>query len=192
MKIRNGFVSNSSSSSFVCDVCGTTESGWDLSITDIGMVSCENGHTFCEHHGEPTNELITKEDIVKHVTWDDNVKQEIEYLTDIDFINWIEDNYDKYDLTDILDYEIPEHCCPICTFKILTNEMFIDYVSKKFKFTRADVMVEILKINKRRKKVYYKEFVEYILGKGLTVDSVTEIIQEEFETYIDLYNYIYE
>ena len=29
MKIRSGFVSNSSSSSFVCEVCGTSESGYN-------------------------------------------------------------------------------------------------------------------------------------------------------------------
>ena len=50
MKIRKGFVSNSSSSSFICDVCGTAESGWDYSLSDAGMYECENGHTFCESH----------------------------------------------------------------------------------------------------------------------------------------------
>lgn len=29
MKIRHGFVSNSSSCSFVCPICGYTQSGWD-------------------------------------------------------------------------------------------------------------------------------------------------------------------
>lgn len=48
MKIRLGFVPNSSSSSFVCDVCGRAESGFDASVTDFDMVSCINDHTFCE------------------------------------------------------------------------------------------------------------------------------------------------
>lgn len=50
MKIRKGFVSNSSSSSFVCDVCNHDESGWDMCLEDVGMVGCENGHVFCEEH----------------------------------------------------------------------------------------------------------------------------------------------
>ena len=32
MKIRAGFVSNSSSSSFICDVCGDEVSGVDISL----------------------------------------------------------------------------------------------------------------------------------------------------------------
>lgn len=47
MKKRNGFVSNSSSSSFVCDVCGRVESGFDASASDFDMLECENGHIFC-------------------------------------------------------------------------------------------------------------------------------------------------
>ena len=50
MKIRQGFVSNSSSSSFTCDVCGNTESGMDCGLSDFYMSQCVNGHTFCDHH----------------------------------------------------------------------------------------------------------------------------------------------
>ncbi len=50
MKIRKGFVSNSSSSSFVCDVCGEDESGWDLCLSETGMFECTNGHTICKSH----------------------------------------------------------------------------------------------------------------------------------------------
>ena len=38
MKIRSGFVSNSSSSSFVCCICGRSEGGYDMSLEDAGMV----------------------------------------------------------------------------------------------------------------------------------------------------------
>jgi hypothetical protein len=50
MKYRKGFVTNSSSSSYVCDVCGEEASGWDLSLHDAEMLECENGHIFCESH----------------------------------------------------------------------------------------------------------------------------------------------
>jgi hypothetical protein len=49
-KIRNGFVSNSSSSSFICDFCGYNESGYDLCLSDVDMSQCEKGHTFCNDH----------------------------------------------------------------------------------------------------------------------------------------------
>jgi len=50
MKIRTGFVSNSSSSSFICDVCGHEISGWDMCLSEAEMVECINGHTFCDEH----------------------------------------------------------------------------------------------------------------------------------------------
>ena len=49
MKIRNGFVSNSSSSSFICGFCGRTEIGYDLSIGEAEMLECVHGHCFCQH-----------------------------------------------------------------------------------------------------------------------------------------------
>jgi hypothetical protein len=50
MKYRKDFVTNSSSSSFLCEICSRTEEGYDMSLEDAGMCSCENGHTFCESH----------------------------------------------------------------------------------------------------------------------------------------------
>jgi len=37
MKIRQGFVSNSSSSSFTCDVCGEEVSGYDVCLSEAEM-----------------------------------------------------------------------------------------------------------------------------------------------------------
>ena len=66
MKKRNGFVSNSSSSSFVCDVCGAETSGWDMCLSDAYMFECENGHEVCESHilpeGKSYGEISEDED----------------------------------------------------------------------------------------------------------------------------------
>ena len=57
MKIRNGFVSNSSSSSFTCAVCNRSEGGYDASLRDFDMSECTAGHTFCdEERQNPDNE----------------------------------------------------------------------------------------------------------------------------------------
>ena len=50
MKIVKGFISNSSTSSFICHICGHQESGWDYYLSDCGMIECINGHTFCQEH----------------------------------------------------------------------------------------------------------------------------------------------
>lgn len=51
MKIRNGFVSNSSSSSFICEVCGSTVESYDEGISHFGYVMCmDRDHLFCEGH----------------------------------------------------------------------------------------------------------------------------------------------
>jgi hypothetical protein len=51
MKVRTGFVSNSSSTSFTCNVCGTdyvlTD---DMELSDIPAVICENNHHLCAKH----------------------------------------------------------------------------------------------------------------------------------------------
>jgi hypothetical protein len=64
MKIRKGFVSNSSSSSFICDITGGIEAGYDMSLDESGMVECEKGHTFY------TDYLIKKDG------WDDYVNSD--------------------------------------------------------------------------------------------------------------------
>lgn len=50
MKFRNGFVTNSSSSSFVCQICGRTNSGFECDPDDLGFVVCKNNHVFCKRH----------------------------------------------------------------------------------------------------------------------------------------------
>ena len=44
MKVRTGFVSNSSTSSYVCEICGDVEAGRDLSLSDTDMVECLRAH----------------------------------------------------------------------------------------------------------------------------------------------------
>ena len=57
MKLRSGFVSNSSSSSYVCEVCEESFEAWDESISHFNLVMCQNyDHLFCEDHRINPNE----------------------------------------------------------------------------------------------------------------------------------------
>ena len=47
MKKRLDFVTNSSSSSFFCEICVRNESGWDMGLSEAEMMECVNGHIFC-------------------------------------------------------------------------------------------------------------------------------------------------
>jgi len=61
MKIRKGFVSNSSSTSFVCDVCAESVGGWDMGLEEADMFTCENSHTFCRDHTVGGREILEKQ-----------------------------------------------------------------------------------------------------------------------------------
>ena len=79
MKFRRDFVTNSSSSSFVCELCGRTESGWDMVLRDAEMVECVNGHTIC------VNEMLTppRELMIQLIREEmESSWSNIEYLTD--------------------------------------------------------------------------------------------------------------
>lgn len=108
MKIRNGFVSNSSSSSFICDVSGGVESGMDASLSDFDMSQCINGHTFYDHYrvGDPDadNENLTDEE---------REEKEDEWGSD-----WNR-------------YEMSEKYCPICTMKNFKDEELLAFIYKE-------------------------------------------------------------
>lgn len=155
MKIRKGFVSNSSSSSFTCDVCGETESGMDCSLSDILMRECKNGHTFCDSHAE---KLLEKLDSVEYKreflskNYPDNFP-DINSLTDDE----VEDDADNYDLDDR--YGCPSEFCPICNFMEPKDSELLAYLLKSSNFSRKKVLKDI-KLNFKS----HDDFAKFIEG----------------------------
>lgn len=102
MKIRKGFVSNSSSSSFICDLTSDIVSGMDYCLTDCEMVECVNDHTFY-YDGYPEVEAWV-------ASSDDEDDLEDDSAEDTDecggYVRNVESNYN-----------MPARICPICNGK---------------------------------------------------------------------------
>ena len=133
MKVKTDFVTNSSSTCFVCEICGSTEGGMDVCLSDVDMVECENGHTFClEHIDQEDHETIIQDIIEKEGLVDENTNS---------FSNFVYRND--------LDYAFPEKYCPICNLDHILPETIIDYLFKKYNLNSQEVMNEIRREHKK-------------------------------------------
>ena len=157
MKIRNGFVSNSSSSSFICDVCGSCESGMDVSVRDCGMIECENGHTFCEEHNKNVIKNVPAVELRKYIS--EYIKENVEndvIMVDIDELDKTkdEDLMDFYNDNCSDDYnELPSMFCPICTFTELDDSDAFLYLKRKNNLSNEGILNSI--------KEEFKSYTEF-------------------------------
>lgn len=161
MKTRTGFVSNSSSSSFVCNVCGTAESGMDASPSDFEMSECTNGHIFCNSHAEDLFVDYDKfrEYILEYIKSDKYLNEEekkekcieLDDTSNDDLIDYMKKYLQEYG------YGVPECQCPICSFSSLNPKNGFDYLKKTLTLTDEKILSEI-----RGRFKNYKEFREFL------------------------------
>ena len=143
-KYRKSFVTNSSSSSFICEVCGYEVSGWDLSLWEAEMAECVNGHIFCE------DEMIEK----TAEEWVEFYEKELNRYPSNPTDVW--EMKMEY-LRDEERYSVHEEFCPICQMQVLNDSDFMDYMCKKLDITRKHALQEI-----QEKFSSYQEFREWI------------------------------
>ena len=187
MKFRKDFVTNSSSSSYVCEICGRTESGWDLGLSECEMMECVNGHVFCcdEALEKPTKEEMMKMILENGWTnrWDSGIQDYRDY-TEEEISAMDEDIiFDKW-ITDGGYYEVPECMCPICQFIEYSEYDLSAYLLKEYGISRDEVFAEVKQLNKRRKKLYENEYITYVCKKfDLNPTEIVAGWKEKFGTY---------
>jgi len=154
MKIRTGFVSNSSSSSFVCDICGATESGFDTTPKEMGFVRCENDHMICkdEAYGEGTEDSYAKDKCGALWSW--------------------------------VDLALGEKFCPICLFEVSSKLDIKKYLKNKYGVTEEEVFAIVKEKNKKRKKLYESEYINYVYEKFNIQEKVLlDELKEKYGSY---------
>ena len=153
MKVRNGFVSNSSSSSFICEICGADVTGFDMCLDEAEMIQCINGHTICNEHM---------------------------------LMSFTEEDEGRDDCC----YDVPEKYCPICQYQELSYSDARSFLIKKYGVLEDVVFAKIKELNKRRKKLYDEEYVEYVFkAEGLDDTKFMEMIKNDFPSYSDYMAY---
>ena len=180
MKIRSKYVSNSSSSSFICNVCGNLEYGFDIGLSEVGMVTCGRGHVLCTGHaqdGRYDASAIHSE--IKRVI-ESGYTDFAEYL-DAAWPSWdadltaappnasIDEVFPEFLDTDefwenlyidgVVD-TIPTVCCPICSMNYIEKADLLNYAMQKLHTTREELTNEI-----KGKYSNYEQFMQDLYKK---------------------------
>ena len=199
MKIRTGFVSNSSSSSFVCDVSGVEESGWDMCLSDLGWYECEGGHVFDSEYLDTDLDTLSKEEVLKYLkeqvnlgsTWRKDTIRQIEELSEEKF----EEEKESIICNDLeWRYSLPSKYCPICNLNVLTIDDKIQYLIKKTNITKDEVFKSVKEKNKRRKKLRPFEYLNYVKERHpetVNEEALAKEAKEKFKTYEAFHSYIW-
>lgn len=160
MKIRSGFVSNSSTSSFICSVCHVLVAERDLGIEDAGMYECKNGHVFCEGHlpDEKTDEYgglsseVRKECVFAEV--DSEQKKLVEKMSEEEFDDYWEEFVEEY--ADVRD-GCPPILCPVCRLEVLDRDDKLLYLLKRCGLTEETLLGEV-----KEKFGNFEEFKKFV------------------------------
>lgn len=196
MKIRSGFVSNSSSTSYTCELCGHTESGWDSSgIEEFGFARCPSEHVICADETLP-------------ISKDSRAQMLAEMCANADWLEEMkldDENFDPTTLDDDLIEEIYAEfqsnfgdgetisCaqCPICSFDTITDQDFKCYLKKVYQVPESEVLAFIKGGNKRRKRIYDGEYISYTLQKFSNQRlDLEKDIREHFSDYATFNKYL--
>ncbi len=145
MKTRNGFVSNSSSSSFVCAVTGDSYEGYDGEY-EVTCACCENGHEFNGEYALPINSepLPVEEMRAKLIanTLDRKLSVAYQNASDAEIREWYADEYSED--SECEDWgELPAAACPICMFQYGMSAHLLAYLMQKCDTNEQQLLDEL-------------------------------------------------
>lgn len=123
MKVRLGFVSNSSSSSYICDHCGEVFSGWD-GLSEFELVECPHGHVCCEHH---LSNSITDGKVIEVYLQKNPTHRE----------------YDEEDILGEMRYGFPSEFCPLCNLEEIGTHDLLAYYKLRYGMNHDEVLDDI-------------------------------------------------
>lgn len=195
MKYRKDFVTNSSSSSFVCEICGRTESGWDLGLSEAEMVECVNGHIFCNDEMLPIPDKATLLKMImdgglNEGCWDSEIGDERDYTMEELENMTADDLFEKF-CSESSYYDIPECVCPICQFIEYSENDLSKYLEKEYGVSRDEVFEKVKQLNKRRRKLYENEYITEVCQRfNLNPTEIVASWKERFGTYSEFSKYI--
>ncbi len=142
MKIRAGFVSNSSSSSFTCDVTGKEHDG----EYEIDTCFCVNGHRFVSDFRLPELPVQIPVDKMRNRLLGDSKSEKdnlgIQHASDDQIQSWYADYSDE---SEYEDDDLPPKLCPICSFKFGRTKDLLVYMLKRDGLTEEKLLTEIQK-----------------------------------------------
>lgn len=178
MKIRLDFVTNSSSSSYICDISGRVESGWDLPLEDAQMYECTNGHifsdqflvkdfsdvTFDELHKAMIERIAADKERLKNYpgrdyliknleTSERQIEEVVANKKDTQWLNEFANDVLEWNSR----YGVNPAYCPICTLTNLSDSDCLRFFIKAQKMNKEAVLQEI-----RKDFGSYESFLEFL------------------------------
>ena len=130
------------------------------------MFQCENGHTVC------FDEAVTDLDEAE-----EQAEKECKAKGE---------EFDRGEFY----YEAPESVCPICSMIAFSQSDLKAYLKKLTNITDDEVFKIVKEANRRRRKLYDSEYVDYATKKvGLTAESLKTQIKDKFKTYSEFMDF---
>ena len=142
MKVRSGFVSNSSSSSFVCSVCNTVETGYDGQY-DFDVSQCYDGHEWCsEHDIDFTTEDKQRILLVDNDFLSSHSDEKVGFIKS-GSVELIDDVFKEYEVQCTGYGEVPKTMCPVCSLASISSNDVLAWILKDSSKTLQEVELEI-------------------------------------------------